>query len=166
MKTQEALELTAKVLAIGQECVIVASVCSVLQIFSLLAMAVCGRSAKVKTMDTASPTADRLEFGIVYKTPEGQATCLKLAWACALRMCCTDLRWSWHVGSGFQCKQGRWTENSGEVPHAEGASQPNWLSCFAAFFQVPLRPKKISQGAKLGRRKKADRGRRDQQAHG
>jgi len=26
----------------------------------------------VKTMDTASPTAERLEFGIVYKTPEGQ----------------------------------------------------------------------------------------------
>lgn len=25
----------------------------------------------VKTMDTASPTAERLEFGIVYKTPEG-----------------------------------------------------------------------------------------------
>ena len=28
-------------------------------------------------MDTASPTAERLEFGIVYKTPEGQATRLK-----------------------------------------------------------------------------------------
>ena len=26
----------------------------------------------VKTMDTASPTAERLEFGVVYKTPEGQ----------------------------------------------------------------------------------------------
>eukprot|EP00913_Durusdinium_trenchii_P029514 g27666.t1 len=28
----------------------------------------------VKTMDTASPTAERLEFGIVYKTPEGQVS--------------------------------------------------------------------------------------------
>ena len=28
----------------------------------------------VKTMDTATPNAERLEFGIVYKTPEGQVT--------------------------------------------------------------------------------------------
>ena len=28
----------------------------------------------VKTMDTASPRAERLEFGIVYKTPEGQVS--------------------------------------------------------------------------------------------
>ena len=34
-------------------------------------------------MDTASPTAERLEFGIVYKTPEGQVAWLKSVRACA-----------------------------------------------------------------------------------